>query len=145
MPYLYRCTQCGTTFEQLRSNQKFCGKACASEFQKQKWRLQNPKSPLGIVATGTTAEINEMRVTIDLLQRGFEVYRAAFQGMPCDMLIRKMEWPATQSIRVEVTTGNRTAAGTVVHPDRDAATFDVLAVVLGDGNIVYKPEIGASQ
>lgn len=84
-----------------------------------------------------------MLVAIDLLKRGFEVYRAAFQGMPCDMLARRTEWDHNQVWRFEVTTGNRTAAGTVVHPERNTAVFDVLAVVLGDGGIVYKPEINS--
>jgi hypothetical protein len=44
-------------------------------------------------------------------------------------------------IRVEVTTGYVTPNGSVQHPTRDTAKFDLLAVVKHDGAIVYAPTI----
>jgi len=141
-----KCAWCDTLLPAVRrSSMRFCDKHCAAAHQQQKWRTRNPKSALGALLAGGVAEVNEMRVAIDLLQRGFEVYRAAFQGMPCDMLVRRTEWDHNQVWRVEVTTGNRTVAGSIVHPDRSKAQFDVLAVVLADGEIMYKPDIGEEQ
>lgn len=123
-----------------KSNRKFCTINCAREYAKKEWRERNPKSPLGEMAKGTIAEANEMRVAIDLLKRGCEVYRAAFQGMPCDMLVLKPETGLGPIYRVEVTTGNYAPNGKLSHPTRDNANYDVLAVVVGD-KIVYKPEL----
>ena len=128
------CKYCDKPFPaDAKSNRRFCNKVCASAFAKESWRQQNPKSALGTIATGTKAEVNEMRVAIDLLEKGYEVYRAAFQGMPCDLIAR--QFGVYQ--RVEVTTGNKSPNGTVAHPKRDAATYDMLAVVVGN-EIIYK-------
>lgn len=142
------CKDCGDPLIGGRKGRKFCHKDCAANYQKKQWRLLNPKSPLGQLATGTVAEVNEMRVAIDLLSRGYEVYRAAFQGMPCDLLIcGKNTWvyPGNEPQRVEVTTGTFTSKGTLAHPTRDETKYDVLAVVAteanGDTKIVYKPEL----
>lgn len=130
-----------------KSNRRFCDTECARQFAKALWREKNPKSELGILATNTRAEVNEMRVAIDLLAKGFEVYRAAFQGMPCDMLVVppghqyfQLPGEAKRPRRVEVTTGNYSPNGEVAHPKRNTANFDVLAVVLSD-RIIYKPEL----
>ena len=141
------CKYCDKPFPaDAKSNRRFCNKVCAGAFAKELWRQQNPKSALGTIATGTKAEINEMRVAIDLLEKGYEVYRAAFQGMPCDLLVRmgRETYGAdaeplflTTILRVEVTTGNKSPNGTVAHPKRDAAAYDMLAVVVGS-EIIYK-------
>ena len=133
---MMKCKRCDKALpEHSKSNRKFCGKVCASEFAKEQWRQQNPKSALGQVATGTKAEVNEMRVAIDLLEKGYEVYRAAFQGMPCDLICRPNATWNWQ--RVEVTTGNKSPNGSVAHPKRDPETYDMLAVVVGN-EIIYK-------
>ena len=130
------CKYCDKPFPaDAKSNRRFCNKVCAGAFAKELWRQQNPKSALGTIATGTKAEVNEMRVAIDFLEQGYEVYRAAFQGMPCDLLVRSnanYKWQ-----RVEVTTGNKSPNGSVAHPKRDEATYDILAVVVGN-EIIYK-------
>lgn len=141
-PSVKTCKFCAKRLVGGRKDRVYCDTACANEDQRRKWREKNPKSPLGELQNNTVAEVNEMRVAIDLLSRGYEVYRAAFQGMPCDILVCG---PALEkgdlALRVEVTSGNRSTSGAVTHPKRDAALFDVLAVVLGDGTIVYKPEL----
>lgn len=140
------CKDCGATLTGGRKDRCFCDKDCASSYQKKQWRALNPKSPLGQLATGTVAEVNEMRVAIDLLSRGYEVYRAAFQGMPCDLMVRQSGAENTEDFyRIEVTTGTFTPKGTLAHPARDTTKFDVLAVVAteasGATKIVYKPEL----
>lgn len=141
MGAMKRCKFCSRELIGGRKDRKFCDARCAAEYQKKAWRESNPKSATATLQNNTIAEVNEMRVAIDLLRRGFAVYRAAFQGMPCDMVVS----PEGNTIfgkvlRVEVTTGNRTPKGTIVHPDRDASKYDVLAVVIGD-EIFYKPEL----
>ena len=131
------CKECGEPLVGGRSDRKFCDKFCASNYNKRLWRERNPKSPLGALDNGTIAEANVMKVCIDLLERGYQVYRAAFPAMECDLIARTGQ---SEIARIEVTTGNLTPRGTLVHPKRDAAKFDVMAVVVGD-DIYYKPEL----
>lgn len=140
-PPVKTCKFCTKRLVGGRKDRVYCDTACANEDQRRKWREKNPKSPLGELQNNTVAEVNEMRVAIDLLSRGYEVYRAAFQGMPCDMYICGAKVQPYDHYRVEVTSGNRSTSGAVTHPKREAVNYDVLAVVLGDGTIVYKPEL----
>lgn len=130
------CVECGKPLYGGRKDRKFCDKTCAAFTAKRKWREANPKSPLAAFATGAVAEANEMTVAIDLLQRGYEVFRSAFPAQSCDMLVRF----ADTTMRVEVTSGNYTGSGTLVHPERDPSKYDVMAVV-ANGKITYKPEL----
>lgn len=130
------CAQCAKAIYGGRKDRKFCDKVCAGEWAKRKWREANPKSPLAAFATGAVAEANEMRVAIDLLSRGYEVFRSAFPAQSCDMLVRF----ADTTMRIEVTSGNYTGSGTLVHPERDPTKYDVMAVV-ANGKITYKPDL----
>lgn len=134
------CVECGAPLIGGRKDRKFCDKTCAAFTAKRKWREANPKSPLAAFATGAVAEANEMLVAIDLLQRGYEVYRSAFPAQSCDMLVRTPDAPADYHLRIEVTSGNYTGSGTLVHPERDPSKYDVMAVV-ANGKITYKPEL----
>lgn len=139
-----QCKQCKALLIGGRKDRKFCNAECAGEFQRLAWRQKNPKSPLAALQNNTKAEANIMKVCIDLLQRGYEVYKAAFQGMPCDLVVIYRQETSFGSMvqyrRIEVTSGNRSTSGTLSHPKREAAQYDVLAVVVGD-EIFYKPEL----
>lgn len=137
------CAECKGAFNPSRKDQKFCSLACARECIRKAWQAANPKTSLVTLKNNTVAEINEMRVAIDLLGRGFEVYRAAVAGMPCDMLAcGKNTWlyPGNEPRRIEVTTGNRTPSGALQHPRRDDSQYDILAIVVGE-DIFYQPEL----
>ena len=139
------CLYCGGSLPpKHRSNQVYCSVHCQRMHVKAKWREMNPKSPLGAQATGTVAEASAMRVCIDLLARGYSVYRAAFPAMPFDILVYEnsridLGW---ETRRVKVTTGSLTPKGTPVHPVKKERMedFDVLAIVLPNGEIRYVPE-----
>ena len=59
------------------------------------------------MATGTTGAIGELRVCVDLLKRGYNVFRAVSPSCPCDLMVCSGE----QMWRVEVRTGNRLPSG----------------------------------
>lgn len=132
------CKYCNEKLVGGRKDRVFCDKDCAALYQKQAWHRMNPKTAAAQLANNTVAEMNEMRVTLDLLSRGYEVYRAAVAGMQCDLYVLHGQHDVGK--RVEVTSGNLTPSGTLQHPHRDEAKFDVLAVVVGD-TIHYKPEL----
>ncbi|MCI0528347.1 MAG: hypothetical protein L0Y56_12980 [Nitrospira sp.] len=83
-----------------------------------------------------TGTFHEMKVVIDLMRRGYEVYRAVSGGAPCDFVAVK----DGKAIRVEVTTGHRYKTK-LNHPPKDPNKFDVLAIVEHDGWITYRPDL----
>lgn len=131
-----------------RGNRVYCNEDCSRADLKRKWREQNPKTALAAMKTGTIGEVNAMRVSIDLLTKGYQVFRAAFPAMPFDIVV--VEDPLLKnsieihpSKRIKVTTGSKTVKGTLVHPVKPEkrADFDVLAVVTTTGDIFYDPEL----
>jgi len=80
-----------------------------------------------------------MRVSTDLLMHGAEVFRALSPNCSCDLIILK----DGKLLRVEVTTGHELLNGRVIHPKKTFAKRDLLAVVLWDGRIEYRPALEA--
>jgi hypothetical protein len=80
-----------------------------------------------------------LEVAVDLLSRGFHVFRALSHSCSCDLAIVK----DGKLIRVEVTTGHSNKNGTIGYPAKDETKFDILAVCTKNG-IIYKPDIVTS-
>lgn len=90
----------------------------------------------GIYSSGTVGAINELRVSVDLLCKGYAVFRALSPHCPCDLVLLLDH----SVFRVEVTTGHRTSNGKLMIPRKDATRYDVLAVVFPD-SIVYSTNL----
>jgi hypothetical protein len=76
---------------------------------------------------GTVGAIGELIVSADLLQKGYEVFRALSPSSSCDLAILTKE---KKLIRVEVKTGYRTKmTGRLGCAKPDNARFDILAIV----------------
>ena len=81
--------------------------------------------------------MNEHRVILDLMERGWEVYKAVNGGAPLDLVAVQED----KIIRVEVTVGIRhTPTGPICIPNKkkERTRFDVLAIVV-KGKITYDP------
>ncbi len=89
--------------------------------------------------SGVVGAAHELMVCVDLLKLGWTVFRNVAPNGPADLVIMK----GAITIRVEVTTGNRSASGLVMHPPKRAERyrFDVLAIVLHDGTLEYRPAL----
>ena len=89
------------------------------------------------MATGTTGAISELRVCVDLLARGYEVFRSVSQSCSCDIAVLK----DGRLFRIEVTTGYENPhTGTLSYSPHKTENYDVIAVVLPE-DIVFKPEL----
>ena len=92
------------------------------------------------MAPGTTGAIGELRVSVDLLIRGYEVFRALSPATSCDIAILK----SGALLRVEVRTGYRNLkTGKILFCGARAGRADVTAVVLPD-EILYVPPLEVS-
>ena len=128
------CKRCRKPFSSNRGYQKFCSKRCNNllwqeeSYKKSEYRKQN-------ISTGTVGAIGELRVSADLLTKGFEVFRSVSPSASCDLAILKNG----KLLRVEVRTGYARKDG-AYWASRQRFRADVFAIVLPD-KIVYEPEL----
>lgn len=87
------------------------------------------------LATGTVGAIGELRVCVDLLAKGYEVFRAVSPSCSCDLLVLK----SGVVTRIEVRTSYRTRSGKVYYPTHNVRA-DIIAAVLGD-ELSYNPPL----
>lgn len=112
---------------------KFCNTRCEKRFRSIERRELNPPSNL---PNATTGAISELKVSIDLLSKGYNVFRALSPSCPCDLAILM----DGELLKVEVTTGRYTVGGKATYAAHDETKFDILAVVLPD-SIMYYPSL----
>jgi hypothetical protein len=115
---------------------RYCSVKCRSEFWRKKWQAVNSERPA--LPSATVGAIHEYVVGIDLLRRGWPVFRSLSPACHCDLAVVA----GGELLLVEVTTGFRTIAGALSWPTKRASyVFDVLAVVEKNGQITYIPEL----
>lgn len=86
--------------------------------------------------SGKVGAVGELIAAADLLNRGFDVYRAVSQSSGCDLIAVR----GTQCLRIEVRVGQILRNGKVEYRKRDseAHKLDHYAVVL-PGGVSYYP------
>jgi hypothetical protein len=86
------------------------------------------------LSSGTTGAIGELKVSVDLMERGFELFRALSPASSCDLIASRGE----RFFRVEVRTGIEGTEGRVLCQRK--GRYDILAVVLPD-RLHYEPAL----
>lgn len=121
----FTCEFCQKPFKNVHPASKFCTRRCKQAFYRE------PKSKRGKGATGA---MNELFVCADLMDKGYQVFRAQSPDASCDLLVMdgKKIW------RVEVTTGRYLKQGIYYPGHKDKSKYDWLAIVLSDHKIIYK-------
>ena len=123
--------------ERLRYHALYCSPRCRSNHVKQLYRIANPLRALKL-ATGTTGTIAELQVSMDLLLKGYEVFRALSPSTSCDLAVLR----EGQLLRIEVRTVAARKNGDIVCPNKpkDAGRHDIFAAVCC-GQIRYFPSL----
>lgn len=131
------CVSCGGRIprEKVRGV-KYCSRECQEVASKAKIRELNP--PLGI-STGAVGALSELVAAVDLMKRGYAVFRALSPDCSCDLAIVKDK----ELWRVEVKTGYRYPNGKIYYPvsskKQSLELYDVLAVVINAASeVLYK-------
>jgi hypothetical protein len=136
---MVNCEICGKEFKPRVLAHVVCSRPCRQEKVRKQYREANPpaldEQESTKLNSGTVGAMHELLACADLMRRGFEVFRAVSPSSPFDMAAFK----DGKLIRIEVTTGFYTPAGALIHPKKDFTRFDLLAVVLRDGGLLYKP------
>jgi hypothetical protein len=128
------CRGCSKDFAQNRTYQIYCTKACRESNK----YIHIPNRYATTIPTASTGAVSEMIVCADLLERGYEVFRAVSAASSCDILAMK----GNQYVRVEVRTCYINPWGEPQFPkkDLDIGRSDVYAAVTKDHQIFYIPD-----
>jgi hypothetical protein len=90
-------------------------------------------------SSSDTGVIYELVVSVDLMRRGYEVFRAVSHASSCDLIVRRLSDGFL--LRVEVTTGYRRKNGELGWVRHDESRYDLLAVVVDGALIFYMPPL----
>jgi len=131
MTYKLNCQNCQTPFSSHIKTAKYCSRECRSAYWKDRSYIHHNSS----LSTGTVGAISELRVSADLLLKGYEVFRSVSQSASCDLAVLKNK----QLLRVEVRSGYEKPNGGF-YTNRANFRADILATVTKD-RIIYEPTL----
>ena len=123
----------------MRRRAKYCSDTCREIDARGNYHVAN--ATLGI-SPGTVGAMGELLVSVDLMRRGYDVFRALSPNCACDLAVVAAEG----LIRIEVRTGYRSRTGSLHYSHNkpgQECRYDIMAVVLHDGTITYLPELPA--
>jgi hypothetical protein len=123
------CEKCKKIYIAKMNNAKYCIN-CKGE----------KRTPFKHLSTGQVGAMTELMVCVDLIKRGYEVFRAVSPASSCDIAILKNN----QLLRIEVKTGYRYLNGAIGsgYGENQKGRFDILAIVIHKTNeIIYQPNI----
>lgn len=137
------CLNCGKELPLSKSpnlniKRKYCSYECRQAYARKRYLERNPPILRG-KTSATTGAISELRVAVDLLAKGYDVFRALSPSCPCDLAILK----DGKLVKMEVRTSFISVSGkpykTIDHRD-DTNNIDIYAWVLPD-RIIYEPPL----
>jgi len=108
------------------------------DFREARYKRDNPTLLRG-KTSATTGAISELRVAVDLLANGYDVFRSLSSSCPCDLATLK----DGKLLRIEVRTVNMSASGNYYRSKckrDDINNIDVYAWVLPN-EIIYEPPL----
>ena len=128
------CDVCHLSFNTSHGNAKVCSKECK---KKKTNRMYGREKYLEGIAPGTVGAIAEMVVAVDLMRKGYNVFRALSPSCFCDLIVEKMD----KVLRIEVRTGYQSQTGNIVYPKikhgQKGKLLDVFAVYCGATNEIF--------
>ena len=129
----YHCKTCNSLMKNVLPSKKFCKKECTNTYRNQFFGFDKFYPPMDAQFRGI---MSELLAAADLIRKGFQVFKAVTNNS-CDLVIMKN----SLLHRVEVTSGNIFKNdGKIHYPKKDKTKFDVLAIVMPSGKIIYQPE-----
>ena len=134
------CKICGDMFPAcLNKPNIYCSRICRAEGNRRRVKEKNgipTYEKNGItLSKSTKGALAEMRVTVDLIEKGYEVFRAVSPATSCDFVICKNN----TTLRLEVKSRGLSSGGNIYKPPPHKA--DVIAILYQDEIIKYTPDL----
>lgn len=133
-----KCPVCEKIFHCRKKSQKYCTEKCQKESHRTYFKHE--KNIDHGLTTGSLGAVAELRVSADLLLKGYAIFRSLSQSCTCDLVLLMRD----KLFRIEVTTGNVSKCGNkIYHPKgkKNSEKYDILAIVLKNGEIFYEPAL----
>lgn len=128
------CQHCGKEFIKIQKRKRFCSSTCLSRnyHSKDTWS----KIPL---STGKIGAIAELLVSVDLMLRGFDVFRALSPSSDADIIAEK----SGILYKFEVRTGRYLKSGKIACPTYKTKNKSLVVFTFSDRKVHYisNPEI----
>ena len=117
------CPNCKKEFEYEK---KYYRIYCTTEYAHEAYRLKMGFTGTFDLPAGTVGALAELTVAIDLLQKGYEVYRSLSPSCSGDLLIEKNK----EFLKIEVRTGYRHSVTKHINTSYQNIHSSILAVVI---------------
>ena len=129
------CQNCKKEFVPARRWQKFCTRVCQYENENKKSLL---RSPYPGIKVGTVGAIQELKVAVDLMSKGYEVFRAMSPHSSCDLAVLR----SGKLYKLEVRTAYLKSDGTISKRFKSEAakSSDIYYAWVAPTGIDYWPE-----
>ena len=117
------------------SRVKYCSRKC----RQMQTRLRYSASTISQISglsKGKIGAAGELQVCIDLIKKGYDVFRAIAASCPCDMVAMKKG----KLFRIEVKSVTKRKDGSFVQPNLMNISADIVAAVFDD-EIEYEPSL----
>lgn len=127
------CKVCGTPFKPHSPQNVYCSIPCVKK------NADLIKVPSGVydLASGTVGAISEILVAIDLMKKGWDVYRGLSPASYCDLIAIKGE----ATLKLEVRTGfyyhRKNKGKTLNYPTKRTNGKTVVVYTFSDNKIHY--------
>lgn len=134
MYVIIHCARCFQPFERGPKNHRYCSGDCY------KAHLQELNGVVDVnLSNGTLGAVKELLVSVDLLSKGFSVFRSVSPASPFDLVAILKD----KILKVEVTSGTISTRGRLSYPkhEKNREHFNQLAIVLSNKTIIYIPEL----
>jgi len=128
--YTRTCVVCKDEFKTNHKTQLACSNAC-------RYKRDDERELLGL-DSGRVGSISELAVCIDLLTKGYYVFRSMSPSGPVDLIAMKNG----KTLKIEVKTMHRTFSGKIRKPKHSHDQHDVIAVFIPDEKAIeYTPRL----
>ena len=132
------CMKCGELIPKTRrAATKWCSDKCSNSAREEEIDKHFGITRIRGLSSGSVGAVGEMRVAIDLLVKGYEVFRSISPNSSCDLIVCKNG----DVYRIEVRTGRPNLNGELVCTRKGLLEGDVLATIDHSGRIIYKPAL----
>jgi hypothetical protein len=129
------CRRCGNEIhDRRRSKALYCTDRCYKATERERQRSIQPHRNIGL-ASGTVGACSELEACVDLMKKGYEVFRAVSPSSSCDLMVLR----GNRAFRIEVRTGYYLPSGKLVRGGQPVRA-DILATVTQLG-VGYEPEL----
>lgn len=132
------CDYCGELITEERRARSPLTVTCSHECTTERDKILNPNTGAALgIARSTVGPLAEMMVAVDLMRKGYYVFRAVSYHCPCDLVVLQ----DTTVVTIEVRTAYKSRTTTTISGNRKIRADIWAGVLLVENEIIYEPPL----